>query len=126
MLMILAGNLFFGPRVNDFNVNTPANIFMEGKAVGLFYGYKTDGIVQEGDADVPTFNGVVLEPGDYKFIDARGGGDDLLNPMAMWIFWIRRLLEIPTLILHMPSQEILVIRISLYHFFFLEFMEATL
>ena len=52
---------FFGPRVNDFNVNTPANIFMEGMAVGLFYGYKTNGIVQVGDADIPTFNGVVLE-----------------------------------------------------------------
>ena len=71
---------FFGPRVNDFNVNTPANIFMEGMAVGLFYGYKTDGIVQQGDTDVPTFNGVALRPGDYKFIDIRGGGDDLSQP----------------------------------------------
>ena len=53
---------------------------MEGMAVGLFYGYKTNGIVQVGDADVPTFNGVVLEPGDYKFVDLRGGGDDLSQP----------------------------------------------
>ena len=53
---------------------------MEGMAVGLFYGYKTNGIVQVGDADIPTFNGVVLEPGDYKFVDLRGGGDDLSQP----------------------------------------------
>jgi len=50
-------------------LTTSANVFMEGKPIGLFWGYKTDGIIQEGDEDVPTFSGISLAPGDIKFVD---------------------------------------------------------
>lgn len=49
----------------------PYNIFIEGEEIGLFYGYRTDGIYQEGDTDI--LDGYV--PGDIKFVDMNGDGD---------------------------------------------------
>lgn len=53
----------------------PANIFMEGKPLGLYYGYRTDGIVQEGET------GTMLEgwtqpqqPGQIRYVDMNGDG----------------------------------------------------
>jgi len=67
--------------VNDWQVNTPINMFIEGQPIGVFWGYKTDGIIQEGEeADAPMFSNTTLAAGDIKFIDSRGGGDDLLEP----------------------------------------------
>jgi TonB-linked SusC/RagA family outer membrane protein len=48
----------------------PANIFIEGEQVGLFYGYQTDGIYQTGD--VINVSGAV--PGDVKIIDLNEDG----------------------------------------------------
>lgn len=48
----------------------PANVFLEGEEVGLFYGWKTDGIWQLGDSEIP--NGFV--PGDIRIIDQDGNG----------------------------------------------------
>ena len=48
----------------------PANIFIEGEAIGLFYGYQTDGIYQTGDQ-------IDLEDyvaGDVKHVDLNGDG----------------------------------------------------
>jgi len=45
------------------------NIFVEGEEVGLFYGFKTDGIYQEGDTFLPGF-----EAGDVNFVDVNGDG----------------------------------------------------
>ena len=58
-----------------------ANIFLEGKAPGLFYGYQTDGIVQESDLTDGSYkitkdiNGGVPQAGDIKFIDQNGDGE---------------------------------------------------
>ncbi len=46
----------------------PANIFIEGKAPGLFWGYKTDGIIQENDEVHPSKISNV-NPGNIKFVD---------------------------------------------------------
>ena len=34
-------------------LKTYANIFIQGQPMGLFYGYKSDGIVQEGERGIP-------------------------------------------------------------------------
>lgn len=44
---------------------SPANIFIEGEEVGLFYGYETDGIYQEGDP----INVSNTQVGDIRIID---------------------------------------------------------
>lgn len=44
-------SFYIGENVSSGNYfKAPANIFIEGEAIGLFYGYKTDGIYQTGDA----------------------------------------------------------------------------
>jgi TonB-linked SusC/RagA family outer membrane protein len=52
-----------------------ANIFIEGEAPGLFYGFKTNGIVQTGDAYVVAapFTSSAT-PGNLKVVDANGDG----------------------------------------------------
>ena len=68
---------YLGNSIGDhFGV---ANIFIEGKAPGLFWGNKTDGIIQKGD-DVPqksenknTIAGST-DPGNIKFVDSNGDG----------------------------------------------------
>ncbi len=62
---------FLGRRINDFNINTPANIFLVGQPVGLFWGYRTNGIIQKGESG-PSFNGIALTEGDIRFVDIRG------------------------------------------------------
>ena len=51
----------------------PANIFMEGEEVGLFYGFETDGIYQT--EDVITVSGA--EAGDVRIVDQNG--DDAIT-----------------------------------------------
>jgi len=79
-------NGFYGNEFgNHFGVG---NIFLEGKAPGLFFGYKTDGIVQtedvtengiytytdaEGNAHYYTSN-ASSKAGDIKFVDVNGDG----------------------------------------------------
>lgn len=55
----------------------PANIFMEGQPIGMFWGYKTDGIYQNQDAaDAgPTYFGTPNDAGDLIFIDQSGDGN---------------------------------------------------
>ncbi len=53
----------------------PANIFMAGQPIGMFYGWQTDGIYQEGDEDI--LDG--YQPGDVKIIDQDGDGEITLN-----------------------------------------------
>lgn len=58
-----------------------ANIFIAGKAPGLFYGYQTDGIIQVDDpylqqvTDPSSIN--ILKPGNLKLIDQNG--DHVIN-----------------------------------------------
>ena len=55
----------------------PANIFMEGKAVGMLWGYKTSGIYQNDDAAAngPTYQGNASQAGDVVFVDQNGDGN---------------------------------------------------
>ena len=55
-----------------------ANIFIAGRAPGLFYGYETDGIIQENDPylkEVTNTSSInTLKPGNLKFVDQNGDG----------------------------------------------------
>ncbi|MGY6647709.1 SusC/RagA family TonB-linked outer membrane protein [Wenyingzhuangia sp. IMCC45574] len=63
---------YLGDNVSSGAIfGAPANIFIKGEEIGLFYGFKTDGIWQEGDADIT--NGYV--PGDVKILDLNGDGE---------------------------------------------------
>lgn len=53
---------------------TPVNIFVEGQAMGLFYGIKTDGIVQIGETGPGLALGQKAEPGAVKYVDVDGNG----------------------------------------------------
>lgn len=56
-------------------LRNPANIFIEGMPVGLFYGYKTDGIVQENETGVPLEKGgTPRTPGQVRYVDMNGNG----------------------------------------------------
>lgn len=93
-----------GSKIGSANYfNQPANIFIEGRPVALFWGYRVDGIVKQGDYDrdqetrqryqadyqvqngrtlpladcvgtLPTYKGNMLEPGDPKYYDLNGNG----------------------------------------------------
>lgn len=54
--------------------NSSVNIFVEGQPVGLFYGYATDGIVQEGDTVAPFTGTTRLGPGHIKYLDLNNNG----------------------------------------------------
>lgn len=60
---------------NYFKV--PANIFIDGKAPGLFYGLETNGIInnQEELSQAPSFNGQAPQLGDVWLIDQDGDGN---------------------------------------------------
>jgi hypothetical protein len=76
----LTGSAFLGSNIgNDATYfKMPANIYMEGHPFGLFYGFETDGIVQQEDVDagnLPTYRGKTLVPGDIKYVDKSGDND---------------------------------------------------
>ena len=52
----------------------PANAFIEGQPIGLFYGWKTDGIIQEGETGPQPSQGADAEPGYIRFVDMDGNG----------------------------------------------------
>ncbi len=57
----------------------PANIYMEGQPIGLFYGYKTKGMVKEGQYGVPNSQanydlGIYQQPGQVNYVDMNGNG----------------------------------------------------
>ncbi|SFZ93584.1 TonB-linked outer membrane protein, SusC/RagA family [Flaviramulus basaltis] len=55
----------------------PANIFIEGQTPGLFYGYKTNGIISNDEdlANAPSLRGVASELGDVFLVDQDGDND---------------------------------------------------
>lgn len=60
---------------NHFKV--PANIFIEGEAPGLFFGFETDGIIND-QAELdnsPSFQGVAPQLGDVRLVDQNGDGN---------------------------------------------------
>ena len=60
---------------NYFKV--PANIFIDGKAPGLFYGLETKGIIKNENelAQAPGFNGRAPQLGDVWLVDQNGDGN---------------------------------------------------
>lgn len=67
---------YYGAKIGNGNfLNSIVNIFIEGQPAGLFYGYKTDGIIQEGDTGIPiTSGGNPMEPGSIKYRDLNENG----------------------------------------------------
>lgn len=61
------------------------NIFLQGYAPGMFYGYQTDGIYQTGDNITITKNltNNVPVPGDVKFVDQNG--DNIIDSKDLTI-----------------------------------------
>ncbi len=73
---------FLGRDIGNDNTyfKMPANIYIEGRPVGLFYGFKTDGLVSEEDVasgNLPLYRGKPLQPGDIKYVNVND--DDGLN-----------------------------------------------
>ena len=67
-------NYFLGAEMSG-TAATTVNIFMEGYPMGLFYAYKTDGIVQIGQEDGPGLSkGETLGIGSYRYVDMNGNG----------------------------------------------------
>ena len=66
---------YFGSYLGSGNYGLePGNIFIEGQPVGLIYGYKTDGIIQEGES-APAF-----EHGNQTTYNNGPGGVRLADP----------------------------------------------
>ena len=75
--VIIDGEEVMGSYYLGDNISTgqyfkcPANIFMVGQPIGMFYGWETDGIYQEGDTDILEGS----QPGDVRIIDQNGDGE---------------------------------------------------
>jgi hypothetical protein len=69
-------SFYYGDPVSTGNYfKCPANIFMVGQPIGMFWGWKTDGIYQADDPNIlPGF-----QPGDVKIVDLNGDGKIDLN-----------------------------------------------
>lgn len=67
---------YYGKQIGSSNyLHSVVNIFIQGQPIGLFYGYKTDGIIQEGETGIPlTSGGAALGPGQIKYCDINGDG----------------------------------------------------
>lgn len=67
---------FTGSSVGSSNyASAPLGIFMVGYPLGLFYGYKTEGIVQTGETGPALVQGgEPAQPGHLKFVDTNGNG----------------------------------------------------
>ena len=69
---------YYGRPIQVSNTNTvPTNVYLEGQAPGLLFGFQTDGILNANDIanGAPTINGDPAQEGFYKIIDKNGDGD---------------------------------------------------
>lgn len=69
---------YYGRPIQVSNTNTvPTNVYLEGQAPGLLYGFATNGIISKYDVanGYPTLNGDAPQEGFYKIIDKDGDGD---------------------------------------------------
>ena len=71
-MVTIENRVFYrGENISTGNYfRTPANIFMEGEEVGLFYGFETNGIYQTED-DIAVSG---AQAGDVRVIDQNGDG----------------------------------------------------
>ena len=67
---------FYGNAIgNSSYVASPLNIFIEGYPMGVFYGLKSDGIVQIGEEGIPVSKDApARQPGYIKYVDINGDG----------------------------------------------------
>jgi TonB-dependent starch-binding outer membrane protein SusC len=71
---------YIGAKVsNGTYFKDPANVFVVGQPIGLFYGFKTNGVFQTGEdvSKVKQFGASVVA-GDLKIVDVNNDGD--INP----------------------------------------------
>ena len=67
----IQASYYFGNNVSSGNIfKCPANIFIEGQPIGMFIGFQTNGIIQEGDQNIPQG----FQPGDVNVIDQNKDG----------------------------------------------------
>ncbi len=69
---------YLGNQISGGNFfKQPANIFIEGRSAGLFFGLETDGIIQDDSdlEDSPDFRGQAPQLGDVKLVDQNGDGN---------------------------------------------------
>lgn len=72
-------NYWMGDKLQNNGYTNALNIFIEGQPMGLFYGFKTDGIVQE-DETGPGFEPEKTRgPGHIRYVDLDGNGYIDLN-----------------------------------------------
>ncbi|GHU73440.1 hypothetical protein FACS189413_17820 [Bacteroidia bacterium] len=65
---------YYGDALSPWNQTSP-NILAVGQPVNVFYGYKTNGIVQSRDeGEAAGMSGLEANPGEYKFVDLSGDG----------------------------------------------------
>ncbi len=68
-------NYFYGAPMTSSGTNMGAlNIFIEGQPMGLFYAFKTDGIVQQGETGPGFVPGETVGEGYIKYVDVNGNG----------------------------------------------------
>ena len=66
---------YYGSKVGNSNyLNSVVNIFIEGQPIGLFYGYKTDGLVQENETGIILSGKTPSQPGSIKYCDLDSDG----------------------------------------------------
>ena len=73
----LTGSGFLGNNVSGGNYfKSAANIFLQGQAAGVFFGYETNGIISnEAElANAPDFQGISPQLGDVYMVDQNGDG----------------------------------------------------
>ncbi|MEO1011607.1 MAG: TonB-dependent receptor [Bacteroidota bacterium] len=65
----------FGPEIQQF---VPGSLIEEGRPLGVFFGYETNGIYatqEEADADLPNGSLFEKDAGEYRYVDLDGDGD---------------------------------------------------
>ena len=66
---------YYGKKIGSSNyLNSVVNIFIEGQPIGLVYGYKTDGIIPEGQTGPGFSLDKPLGEGQIKYCDINGDG----------------------------------------------------
>ncbi len=68
---------FLGNNISGGNYfKSPANIFLEGRPAAVFFGYETNGIINNAEelANAPSFGGIAPQLGDVFMVDQNGDG----------------------------------------------------
>ena len=69
---------YLGGNVSGGNIfKVPANIFIEGRPAALFWGYQTNGVIDNDSelTNAPSVQGVASQLGDVLYIDQNGDGN---------------------------------------------------